>query len=104
MAALTGLAAIVVVSGFLYLRQDLGRIQPQAAANPPACQLPVLSASGPGYLDPSTGHFRAESPANAPNPSLPGPPGHALSYDLIQKRWLPVDRRSVTPDGGSYAY
>src|SRR5260370_38071159 len=58
--ALTGVLAILIMAGFVYLGQGIRRPVPQAPPNPPACQLPVLSTSAPGHLHPSTANFRPD--------------------------------------------
>ncbi len=88
-----------------------------------ACTLPIYAGppgSG-GFIsfpigtftpDPKSGvTLPSPSPGSAsPSPQIGGPgPGYGygypgLSWDLAQKRWLPVPYTWVTPDGSKYAY
>jgi hypothetical protein len=88
-----------------------------------SCTLPVYAGppgSG-GFISFPLGTFTADpksgvtlpspSPGSAsPSPQIGGPgPGYGygypgLSWDVAQKKWLPVPYTWVTPDGSKYAY
>jgi len=87
------------------------------------CTLPIYAGppgSG-GFISFPVGNFTPDpksgvtlpspSPGSAsPSPQIGGPgPGYGygypgLSWDLTQKRWLPVPSTWVTPDGSKYAH
>lgn len=62
------------------------------------CRLPISHVSGQqaGFLSISSGKF-------TPDPSA-GTSTNGITYDRLQKRWLPVRWAQVLPDGSAYAY
>jgi hypothetical protein len=81
-------------------------------AGPPGSGGFITFPNGGFTPDPKSGvTLPSPSPGSAsPSPQIGGPgPGYGygypgLSWDLAQKKWLPVPYTWVTPDGSKYAY
>ncbi len=81
-------------------------------AGPPGSGGFITFPSGSFTPDPKSGvTLPSPSPGSSPQPvgGGPGGPGYGygypgLSWDVAQKKWLPVPYTWVTPDGSKYAY
>jgi hypothetical protein len=78
---------------------------PSPGAFTGSCKLPVSwnssAQKGGGFLSFPSASFAPDSAASG----LTTPLGPALvSYDLPMRRWVPVDRPMVSPDGATYVY
>jgi len=112
---IAGAAAVfilAVVGGARFLRQSQSpaagpKPTPAPSAFTGSCKLPLT------WADPSSGHmtggfvsFPGASFATDPSVSGLNTPFGAgwVSYDAPMRRWVPVDRQMVSPDGATWVY
>ena len=100
------LLTLAVVGGFVYIRFG-SRTQNDQAVGTVAvsgvgfsCHLPVLAGTAAGFISFPDGAVTIDQ-AVALNPYKGG---YGYTYDAVLKKWVPVPRSAVSPDGRSYAY
>src|SRR5258708_27613013 len=106
--AMAVLLTLAVVGGFAYIRLASRAQNDQAVGSVAvggvgfSCRLPVLAGTSGAFISFPDGavtidHSLALSPYK-------GGYGNGYTYDAPVKKWVPVPRSSVSPDGRSYSY
>ena len=99
--------ALAVVGGLAYVRlasrsqneQTVGSVNVRGVAF--SCRLPVLAGTAGAFISFPDGAVTIDQAAVARN-QYKGAYGY--SYDAQVKKWVPVPRSSLSPDGRSYTY
>jgi hypothetical protein len=77
---------------------------PSASATPAACKLPVASGDAPTDGNPAHGQAGSGGFLQMPGGTFTKDSQSLAAYDSAAKKWLPVPRAWVSPDGTHYAW
>jgi hypothetical protein len=106
--AIAALLTLAVVGGFAYIRLASRAQNDQAVGSVSvggvgfSCRLPVLAATSGAFISFPDGAVTIDqSLALSP---YKGGYGNGYTYDAPVKKWVPVPRSSLSPDGRSYSY
>ncbi len=77
---------------------------PSASATPVGCKLPVASGDAPTDGNPTHGQAGSGGFLQLPDGTFTKDPQSLASYDSAAKKWLPVPRAWISPDGTHFAW
>lgn len=105
---LAGLLALAVAGGLVYVRfaprtqsdQSVGSASVEGLGF--SCRLPVLAGASAGFISFPGGNVTLDHAVSL-NP-YKGGYAYGYTYDQAVKRWVPVQRSALSPDGRSYSY